>query len=158
MTTDFQVSGLPLASFLQLFSLSDTELAARGIHRRVADSKPGYPCRVSLVDADIGEPVLLLHHEHHPVASPYRDGGPIYIRLAAKPAALKPNEIPEVVRSRFISLRAFDAAGFLVGADIADGAKIESPIRAFLVDPAVAFIHLHNAKPGCYSCRVDRAS
>jgi hypothetical protein len=32
----------------------------------------GFPCRVSLVDAEIGESVLLVNYEHLPAASPYR--------------------------------------------------------------------------------------
>ena len=38
----------------------------------MADRKPGFPCRVSLVDAEIGESVLLVNYEHLPAASPYR--------------------------------------------------------------------------------------
>ena len=44
----FRITGLPAETFAGLFSLSDQELAARGAVRRVADGKPGYPCRVSL--------------------------------------------------------------------------------------------------------------
>src|SRR5262249_4132665 len=68
----FRITGLPAAPFADLFLLSDTELAARGAVRKIADSKPGYPCRISLTDAEPGQKVILTHFEHHSVDSPYR--------------------------------------------------------------------------------------
>lgn len=155
--TSFQISGLPIEPFAPLFSLSDPELASRGMRHCIADSRPGYPCRVSLRDADIGESLILLSHEHHPVAGPYRAGGPIYIRLGAKAAVLRVNEVPEVVRGRLISIRAYDAQGELRSAGVAEGNAMEPLIHACFADESVAYLHLHNAKPGCYSCRVNRA-
>jgi hypothetical protein len=34
---------------------------------------------------------------------------------------------------------------------------LEEVIARFFADPQVAYLHLHNARPGCYNCRVDRA-
>ncbi|MBL8270900.1 DUF1203 domain-containing protein, partial [Steroidobacter sp.] len=68
----FQISGLPLSQVSPLFSLSDVELQRHYAVRVTADSKPGFPCRVSLRDAEIGEHLLLVNYEHLPVASPYR--------------------------------------------------------------------------------------
>jgi len=36
------------------------EIGARGARRVIADSTPGYPCRVSLADAAVGDELLLL--------------------------------------------------------------------------------------------------
>lgn len=47
----FQISGLSREQFQEFFELDDGELAARGARRYVADKKPGFPCRVSLIDA-----------------------------------------------------------------------------------------------------------
>ena len=46
-------------------------------------TRPGYPCRISLQDAEVGEEVLLLTFRHQAVASPYAASGPIYIRRSA---------------------------------------------------------------------------
>jgi hypothetical protein len=46
--------------FTPLFDLSDEELLAMGARRVRVEEKPGTPCRVSLVDAEVGETALLL--------------------------------------------------------------------------------------------------
>jgi Protein of unknown function (DUF1203) len=154
---NFQISGLPLAQFAPLFSLSDEQLQAHNAVRRIADKNPGFPCRVSLRDAEPGESVLLLNYEHHAVATPYRSSHAIYVRETARQATLAVGEIPPVLSSRLLSVRAFDGAGFMVGADVVQGADLASAISKFFSDSAVAYLHLHNAKPGCYAARVDRA-
>jgi Protein of unknown function (DUF1203) len=35
-------------------------------------------------------------------------------------------------------------------------AEIELSIQRLFADASVAYIHVHNARPGCYSCRIDR--
>ena len=154
---NFQISGLPLAQFAPLFSLSDEQLQAHNAVRRIADRNPGFPCRVSLRDAEPGESVLLLNYEHHAVATPYRSSHAIYVRENARQATLAVGEIPPVLSSRLLSVRAFDGAGFMVGADVVQGAELAPAISKFFSDSAVAYLHLHNAKPGCYAARVDRA-
>jgi hypothetical protein len=51
----FQISPLPHRQFSHLFGKMDEELAAIGIVAMTADSKPGFPCRVSLRDAEPGD-------------------------------------------------------------------------------------------------------
>ena len=68
--TSFQLVGLPFEPFAPLFALPEAELKRRNIQRVFADAKPGYPCRVSLVDAEVGEELLLLAFEHQPASSP----------------------------------------------------------------------------------------
>jgi len=154
--TPFQISALPLEPFLPLFSLTDDELLARGARRCVVDAKPGYPCRVSLRDAEIGEKVILLTHTHHPVDGPYQASGPIYVRESAEPARLEPGEVPEVVGGRLLSLRAYNAKGLMRAAEVFEGHELEQQIERLFADPKVAYLHVHNARPGCFSCRVDR--
>ena len=84
---DFRISGLSVAPFAPLFGLSDAELAARNAVRRVCDAKPGFPCRVSLMDAEPGERVLLLHHEHQPAAPPRARRFPRSTRCPSRSAA-----------------------------------------------------------------------
>jgi Protein of unknown function (DUF1203) len=154
---DFQISGLPIETFQPLFNLSESELAARNARRCIVDSKPGFPCRVSLVDAEIGESVILLHYAHHQVNGPYLSSGPIYVRESAVQAELKVNEIPQVARQRLMSVRGFDSNGFMLVSDVVEGQNLQEKIADLFASEKVAYLHLHNAKPGCYSCRVDRA-
>ena len=153
----FQLHGLDAGPFAPLFELDDAALAARGMRRRRADAEFGYPCRVSLRDALPGEQLLLLPFEHHAVDSPYRALGPIYVRRAAQPAQLAPGEVPTYVTRRLISLRAYDRGGMMLAADVIDGAAVGSQLEKFFEDAAIAYVHLHNARPGCYSCRAERA-
>jgi hypothetical protein len=153
----FQISALPKASFAHLFTLSDAELAARGAIRRRVDAKPGFPCRVSLADAEIGEEVILAHFEHQSAPTPFRSSHAIYIRPLADEARPAAGEVPPLLRSRILSLRAFDAAGMMIDADLADGRELEPAAERMLADPRVAYLHIHYAKPGCYAARIDRA-
>jgi len=147
----FQIHGLPAAPFQPLFTLDDAALAAHQAVRRIADHAPGYPCRVSLRDAAPGETLVLAHFEHHPVASPFRASHAIYVREHAEPAALAVGEVPVMLRSRLLSLRAFDAAGMLLDADVVDGRELD-PVLDRMVQRA-AYVHIHFAKPGCYAAR-----
>ncbi len=153
----FRLVALPLEPFAHLFPLSDSELLHYGARRCIVDAKPGYPCRVSLADAELGERVILLPFTHHDTASPYQGSGPIFVREQKERAFPCVNEVPEMIRRRLLSIRAYDAAGMMVGADVGEGNTLEDQIRRFFADPAVAYLHLHNARPGCYNCRVDRA-
>ncbi|WP_331716765.1 DUF1203 domain-containing protein [Stenotrophomonas sp. MMGLT7] len=60
----------------------------------VAAAAPGFPCRVSLEEARVGEELLLLHHMHQPAHAPYRAAGPIYVRRGAVAARLAPGWRP----------------------------------------------------------------
>lgn len=154
----FVISGLPADAFTPLFGLTDAELASPGARRCTVDSRPGYPCRVSLEDGRVGEQVILLPYAHHPVTGPYQGTGPIYVRVGARDARLGVNEVPEVVRLRLMSVRAYDADGFMVASNVIEGREIEKQIETFFLNEKVSYLHLHNARPGCYSCRVDRAN
>jgi hypothetical protein len=153
----FRIQGLPVAPFAELFGLSEEELGARGVMRRVADRSPGFPCRVSLRDAAPGENVLLLNYEHLPVASPYRSRHALYVREYAEEYRPEVNEIPEVLGSRLLSVRAFDASGMMVDADVVAGMVAARLIEQQFANPTVAYLHLHNAKPGCFAAQAIRA-
>ena len=154
--SSFQLVSLAAEPFAPLFALAPTELAWRGIRRVVATSKPGFPCRVSLVDAEPGDELLLLPFEHQPQHSPYRASGPIYVRAGARQRMLAAGEIPEYVSSRQISLRAYDTEHLIIGAEVCAGEAVRGEIERLLADPRVSYIHLHNAKRGCFSCLVQR--
>ena len=153
----FIVSALPAAPFQPLFGLSDEALAARGAVRRKVDAKPGFPCRVSLEDAEPGETVLLLNYEHQPAATPFRASHAIYVREGRPQADLRPDEIPTLFRHRTLSLRAFSGDGMMLAAEVAPGAELEPAVERLLARPEVAYLHAHYAGMGCYAARIDRA-
>jgi hypothetical protein len=154
---DFRIVALPAAPFVPLFGLPEAQLAARGARRVVADRQSGYPCRVSLRDAAPGETLLLLNHEHLPSPGPYRSSHAIYVREHALECVPDVNEIPAVLATRLLSVRAFDAAGMMVDAEVSDGQEVAPLLGRYLEDARVAFVHLHNARPGCYAGRAVRA-
>ncbi len=154
----FRIRGLDPAPFRPLFGLADDELAARGVTRCVADARPGYPDRITLRDAEVGETLLLLNYEHQPARTAYRARHAIFVREGAEDAYSAVGEIPEVLAIRPMSLRAFTAAGEMVDADLAEGAEaLARLIERLLQDPKVAYLHAHYARRGCYAARIDRA-
>ena len=154
---DYRIKGLPLAPFQPLFGLDETELAARGIVRMVADSKPGYPCRITLEDAEPGESLLLLNWRHQDADTPYRADGPIFVREAAMETRELRNAVPQQQRDRLLSVRAYDAQGWMHDADVLQGTELEAAIGRFFADARIDYLHVHNARRGCYACRVERA-
>ncbi len=157
MDDSFQFIALGSEQFEPLFSQSDVALEAMGARRMIVDEKPGVPCRVSLADAEVGETVILLPFTHHDVDSPYRASGPIFARRSARTAKVAVGEVPAMFRHRLLSLRAYDAAAMLVGAEVVEGSQLEVAIRDLFCDDSVDYLHVHNAKPGCYNCLVVRA-
>ncbi|MBI1391358.1 MAG: DUF1203 domain-containing protein [Alphaproteobacteria bacterium] len=152
----FRIRALPATEFAALFDLDDEALAARHGRRVVVDCSPGFPCRVSLADAEVGETVLLVNFTHHDVATPYRASHAIFVREGAERATLAQGEVPAALARRLLSFRAFDAKGDMVAAEVADGRDFSDAVRRLFADPGVEFLHAHNAGPGCYACRVDR--
>jgi hypothetical protein len=153
----FQISALPKSQFQHLFELPSEELASVRAVRMVATEKPGFPCRVSLADAEPGEEVLLVHHEHQTVNTPYRASHAVFVRKGANEAKLNVGEMPEMLRLRTLSLRAFNQAGMMITADLAEGRFLGAAVEEIFHNPDVAYIHVHFAKAGCYAARVDRA-
>jgi Protein of unknown function (DUF1203) len=153
----FQLVALPEAPFAPLFILSDHALAAHGGVRRVADRSPGFPCRVSLRDAEPGDEVLLVNYEHQPARSPFRSTHAIYVRRGAVQVHLEPGEVPPMLQSRLLSVRAFDDAGMLLDAGVVEGREVERVVARLFDAVGVAYLHVHFARMGCYAARVDRA-
>jgi hypothetical protein len=156
--TSFQLVGLDPAPFEPLFALPDQALAQQGAQRRRADESPGYPCRISLEDAALGEELLLLPYLHQPALSPYRASGPIFVRRGAVQRRLPMNTVSAYVTTRLMSARAYDATHMITDAVVCEGPVVADEIVRLFNNPQVAYIHLHNAKRGCFSCRVERVA
>jgi len=157
MVTSFQFVALPYEQFETLFEQSDSELVTHSMRRMIVNEKPGFPCRVSLADAEIGETVLLLPFMHHKVSTPYQSSGPIFVRKGRGTATPKANEIPLMFRHRLLSIRGYNAKGMMVSAEVVDGSTLEDSIHHLFENEKISYLHIHNASPGCYNCCVIRA-
>jgi len=150
----YRVTGLDPAEFRPLFSLPDEELALAGMRRMTVTTRPGYPCRVSLVDREPGEQVILLNHVSHAVANPYRASHAIFVADAEQGEFV--DQPPPVFATRVLSLRGFDSDGMMADALLAQPGEADAAIRTLFARPQIAYIHAHNAARGCFSARVER--
>jgi hypothetical protein len=157
MPNSFQVVAIDYEQFKPLFNLTDEQLQERGVKRCYATESPGYPCRVSLEDASLGEELILLPFQHQRADSPYRSIGPIFVRRGAQQSRPPVSELPSYVTSRLMSVRAYDAAHMMVAASVCEGKATAQEIEGYFARDDVAYIHLHNAKQGCFSALVVRA-
>ena len=154
---DFRISGLAPERFAPVFALSDAELAVRGAKRVIVEEANAVPCRVSLEEAVPGEEVLLLPYQHLVGPSPYQSIGPIFVRGGVRVAARLEDRVPEMQLRRLSAVRAYDRGNWLLESDVVAGKELEPFIRRLISDPRVAFLNVHNARPGCFAFRVDRA-
>ncbi|NRA68728.1 MAG: DUF1203 domain-containing protein [Pseudobacteriovorax sp.] len=81
--------------FQDLFAMDDVERTKNGVTLVKAQCKPGYPCRVSLKDAEISEFLFLLNYEHLSGESPFRSSHAIFIRKDAESCKIYEQEIPK---------------------------------------------------------------
>ncbi|MEL6416858.1 MAG: DUF1203 domain-containing protein [Pseudomonadota bacterium] len=152
---NFQIRALPREQFSHLFGAPDEQLLEAGVARVHVEQSPGYPCRVSLRDAKVGETVLLLNYEHLGEASPYRASHAIFVVEGAEDVTPAVNEIPDVLRTRLISVRGFNQDHHMIAADVCEGSDLAAKIQDMATVEGVDYLHLHNAKPGCFAAKVD---
>lgn len=153
----FQLSGLSHELFDSLFDRSDAQLRLIDVVRTVATTDSAFPCRVSLQDAAVGEELVLLSYEHHSTASPYRSSGPIFVRRHARQVVLAAGVVPPYVSQRQMSLRAYDSADMMTDAIVCEGTVVAEHLDTMFARSDVSYVHLHNARRGCFSCLAQRA-
>lgn len=56
-----------------------------------------------------------------------------------------------------MSIRVYDDKDMLVAAELAKGEKVAQLAGEMLADERAKFINVHNAVPGCFAFRVERA-
>jgi len=151
----YRIAGLDPAPFAPLWAMDAEELARHRARRVVADDGFGFQCRVTLEDARAGEPLLLVHHVHHEVETPYRSAFAIFVRENAERAQYV-DDCPPCFAGRTLSLRGFDGAGALAEARLAAPGEADAAIRGLLSNPAIAYINAHNAAAGCFAARIER--
>jgi hypothetical protein len=72
-------------------------------------------------------------------------------------AAPAPGEVPDVLARRLLAVRAYDSDSMMIDADVTEGDVVGDVIDRFFAQPETRFIHLHNAKRGCFAATVTRA-
>lgn len=154
---NFRIKALDDREFFALFNLGNSELEKIGAVKMIVDEFPGFPCRVSLEDAEIGEEVILLPYQHHKTNSPYQSSGPIFVRKIAKSSIYEINEIPKMFNHRLLSLRGYDKNAIMKDASVIEGNNLKEQIFKIFENDDIQYIHIHNARPGCYNCLVERA-
>ena len=101
--------------------------------------------------------VLLVNFEHQPGDTPYRARHAIYVSRSSTEAFDRIDVVPEVILSRLVAVRAFDAHHMMIDADIVEGTRAAELFERLLSNPATSYLQVHNAKRGCYAARVERA-
>lgn len=152
----YRIEGLRRDDFEALFGLDDAALAERGAIRVTADSKPGFPCRITLEDAEPGETLLLLNHVSHDADTPYRASHAIFVREKGAETSVYVDALPPVFEGRTLSLRGFDDKGMMRDALLAAPGEADARIRELFALPEITTIHAHNAGRGCFAARIER--
>ena len=155
MNINFKISAIANI-YSPLFKLTTEELGEMNMVKMLVDAKPGFPCRVTLEDAEIGEEVLLLPFEYHKTTSPYKASGPIFIRKNAVKADLAVNEIPAMLLKRQQTLRVYDTNGMMIAAKSPSADEIRKEIEVAFSSQSASYIQILNTNPGCYNCQVNR--
>lgn len=153
---DFLIKALSSEDFEYLSKLTDKELDERNIVKQVSKSDYGYPCRVSLEDAPTDEVLYLLNYRHMAEHSPYQSSHAIFVRKDSRTKTLEVNEVPKVISTRLLSVRAFNKNHMMVDGDVIDGQAIKERLKQYFEDEQVDYIHLHTAKYGCYLAKAMR--
>lgn len=116
------------------------------------------PCRRCLQDAIPGEVVVLRGYDPFPEnsISPYRGSGPIFVH-AHECKTFDGSKIPERQLRRMMSVRAYNKDDIMVAAKITKGDELEEVAGRMLADEKAGYINVHNALPGCFAFRIERA-
>ncbi len=153
----FRISGLDPAPFQHLYGLSDEALAEHGAERRIADRAGALPDRITMQDAEPGEAMILLNHTYQTAKSPYFGTHAIFVKEGATQTYEAVDEIPPVMAHRLLSLRGFNDRDLIADGRVVEGRDAAATINEMFENPAIRYIHAHNAGHGCFSGLVERA-
>lgn len=152
----YRIRGLERGQFDRFFAMRENELARHRARRVTADAARGFPCRVSLRDAAVGDELLLVHHVSHDVATPYRSAFAIYVRKGADEPAEYVDSCPPAFDGRPLAFRCYDEGGNLRAAALVMPGEADATIRRLLAERETAYIDAHNAAHGCFAARIER--
>lgn len=151
---NFKFIALDHLEFDYLNDFSEQDLSKQDIIKMTVDKYPGFPCRITLEDAEVGEEVFLFNYNYHSTESPYKATGPIFIRKNKTTKDYQVNVVPKMFLHRLLSLRAYDENGMMRWADVFEGNILKDKIEETFNNENVVYLHIHNAKPGCFNCVV----
>jgi hypothetical protein len=126
------------------------------LHRKLADHPA--PCRQCLTDAVQGEAVLLGSYHFGRPKGIYWTPSPIFVHEQCCAGFSPTNLIPEIVRNRLVSVRAYGSDDFCLYdlGDVSEGRNVDPLIDRALADHRTDYVNIHTARPGCFLCRVVR--
>ena len=118
-----------------------------------------YPCRHCLREASGKTGMLLLSYQTPRPKSVYGQPTAIFLCAAGCARFNEPDTIPDIVRNRVVSFRAFRADGMMIydANEIVEGDGQALAVRRIFSRDDVAYINAHTAKAGCLLCHIDRA-
>lgn len=124
----------------------------------MVDELHSFPCRRCLKDGLIGETMYLVsYNPFDPAAksSPYQGAGPIFVHTT-ECEPYSDSEIPDQQKRRLLSVRAYDKEHMMIDADVLQGVGLDKKAKELLTDKNVEYIHVHNAKRGCFAVQIER--
>ena len=118
-----------------------------------------YPCRHCLREASARSGMLLLSYQTSKPRSVYGQPTAIFMCAGACDRFETPDTIPDIVRNRLVSFRAFRGDGMMIydANEIVDGGDYDGAVRRIFSRDDIAFINAHTAKAGCMLCHIERA-
>ncbi len=152
----FIIQGLEANLFGSLSDQTQDTFNGRPVERHLVTESPGFPCRITLDDAEVGQTVFLLSYEHHCSVSPYAQSGPIFLTVSDSKRGEFVDSIPPALARRTLSLRAYDMAGSMIDAIIVEGREAKAVIDQLFSNADVVGIDAHNASRGCFAAHVTR--
>ena len=124
--------------------------------RKISDGVA--PCRHCLREGVAGEEMLLGSYRMPGPIGIYWTPSPIFLHAEACAAYDQANHVPDTVRGRLVSVRAYDADQMCLYdlGQAVEGGDVDPFLARAISDPRTSFVNIHTAKPGCMLCRVER--
>jgi hypothetical protein len=116
------------------------------------------PCRHCLAESEIGTPLLLSSYHFGRPHGVYWTPSPIFLHAELCERFERADIVPEIVRHRLVSVRAYDADDMCIYdlGDVCDGTDVERLLERALSGRPTDYVNIHTARPGSFLCRVER--
>ncbi len=115
----------------------------------------GNPCRHCVRLTLPGERMILFAYRPFDTRGPYAEIGPVFVHAQAC-EAYDCREFPADFLARPLTLRAYDAAGSIVHAEVAPPHGSSVVLGRLFAVESVEFVHARNPSWGCYDFRIER--
>lgn len=129
------------------------EFGNHALDEVVALTATGYPCRVCLRDAAVGERLLLYSYSPFSKPTAYRTVGPIFVHLEpCEPVGA----LTAAIRRRLLSVRSYDVNDSMKAGEVLEGEGLEAYLDSQFLEGDVRSVHVYNARAGCFLCAFTR--